>query len=214
MQVKYAFASVAGLAWLSACASSPPLQKYVADDGTACVADRDALMHLDFWTFDQDPERGIRKVLDKQGCDLAAADLMADYHARLIEKGERVAYKFPDQEVVFSETGEVGMLYWHEGQVRAFAGQTDRAVELFRKSIAADLYDNAAKKHYALATIAFLQHDKDALLAERGALAGIAPENDLNLGVVDGLVACFGKSYDVAYGSPECDRRPGRAPAP
>jgi len=211
--VKYAVTSAASLVWLASCASTPPPQEYLADDGTACIADRDALMHLDFWTFDQDPERGVRKVLDKPGCDLAAADLMADYHAALIGKGERVAYKFPDQEVTFSETGEVGMLYWHEGQVRAFAGQTDRAIDLFRKSVSADIDNSAAKQHYALATIAFLEHEKDGLLVERKALAEIAPPDDLNLGVVDGLVACFGKSYKVAYGAPECDRRPGRTPA-
>ena len=205
---------LSGLAVLAGCASAPATGPVpLADDGTPCIADRDAYMDLDYWTFDQDAERGVRAVLDKPGCELAGADLIADFHAALREKGEPVTYRLADKDVTFSDNGEVGILYWHEAQVRAFAGQTDRAIALFHKSIEADKSQPASKRHYALATIAFLEDNRQALLDERKALAAIVPDDDLNLGVVDGLIACFGRSYTAAYGAPECDRRPANRPA-
>ncbi|HPF21909.1 MAG TPA: hypothetical protein PK417_00430 [Hyphomonas sp.] len=183
----------------------------LAEDGTPCVTGREQLMAMDYWTFDQDPA-GYQAVYARAGCRLAAADLIRDYHAALREKGEPVTRTFPQGTITFGENGEVSSLYWHEGQIRAFAGQTDQAASLFRKSIDSDQYRNAAKLHYAQATIAFLENDLDALSSERAVLAAIAPENDLNLSVVDGLIACFGRSYKDAYGSVECDQRPGRQP--
>lgn len=47
---------------------------------------------------------------------------------------------------------------------------------------------------------------------ERAALAAVVPEDNINLGVVDGLIACFDRPYKDAYGAVECDRRPGRQP--
>lgn len=200
----WAFAS------LASCATAPSLPpEPLADDGTPCIADRDAFMAMDYWTFDQDPD-GSRTVFAKPGCELAGADLVRDYHAALREKGEPVTHAFPQGTITFSETGEVAMLYWHEGQVRAFEGQTELAIRLFEKTIAAGWRNNAGNHHYALATIAFLKHDYDSLMAERAGLAGSVKPGDLNLGVVDGLIACFDRSYKDAYGTVECDRRPGR----
>lgn len=207
---------LAGLLCLAACATGQgtavPDEGPLAGDGTPCIPDRAALMAMDYWTFDQDPS-GSRSVYTRPGCELAAADLVRDYHAALRAKGEPVTHTFPQGTISFGETGEVSMLYWHEGQMRAFAGQTQQAVDLFRASVDADQYKSAAKRHYAMATVAFLEGDRDALQGERAALAAIAPGDDLNLGVVDGLVACFGRSYKDAYGAAECDRRPGRQPA-
>ena len=200
---------VAAVLGLAGCASAPPeAGAELADDGTPCISDADAYMDLDYWTFDQDPEIGVRSILDKPGCESAGADLISEYHSALIEKGEPVSYRFGDQDVTFSENGEVGILYWHEGQVRAFAGQTGRAIDLFHKSMEVDDNKTGSGRHYALATIAFLEDDRDALLAERAALAKLVPADNLNLGVVDGLIACFGRPYKEAYGAPECDRRP------
>jgi hypothetical protein len=204
---------LAGMFCAAGCVSSPHVLPEpiipLAEDGTPCIANRDALMAMDYWTFDQDPV-GYQEVYAKAGCDLAAADLIHDYHAALRAMGEPVTHTFPQGTVTFGEKGEVSTLYWHEGQIRAFAGETELAASLFRLSVDTDAYRNPPKRHYAFATIAFLEHDRDALQAERDALAAIAPENDLNLGVVDGLIACFGKPYKEAYGAPECDRRPGR----
>ena len=46
--------------------------------GPDCIEDVDDYLALDFWTFDQDPERGWRSIVMTQGCELAAADLIAD----------------------------------------------------------------------------------------------------------------------------------------
>jgi len=197
---------------LTACATAPSLPlEPLADDGTPCIADRDALMAMDYWTFDQDPA-GSQAVYGKPGCELIGADLIRDYHAALREKGEPVTHTFPQGTITFSETGEIKGLYWHEGQIRAFEGQTENAKSLFRKFIDADRNSIASNRHYALATIAFLESDKDALLMERAALAAVVPEDNINLGVVDGLIACFDRPYKDAYGAVECDRRPGRQP--
>lgn len=206
---------MAGLLWVAGCVSprlAPAPEVSLAEDDTPCITDRAALMAMDYWTFDQDPA-GSQSVYTRPGCELAAADLVRDYHAALRAKGEPVTHTFEQGTVNFGEKGEVSMLYWHEGQMRAFAGQVQQAVDLFRKSIDTDQYQNAAKRHYGLATIAFLETDRETLQNERAALAVMVPENDLNLGVVDGLIACFGRSYKEAYGAPECDRRPGRQPA-
>jgi len=41
-------------------------------------------------------------------------------------------------------------------------------------------------------------------------LAACLPADNLNLGVVDGLIACFNRSYKEAYGNKACNRRPER----
>jgi hypothetical protein len=74
---------------------------------------------------------------------------------------------------------------------------------------------------YVDASIAFLKRERPALLAARESLArlpkppGFAPRDPngrplpidwpMNLNVVDGFVACFGKSYREAY-SPPCTK--------
>jgi hypothetical protein len=100
------------------------------------------------------------------------------------------------------------LLYWHEGQLRAMLGATDDAIELFKKSYdSKDTPFALAWNLYAVATIAFLQQDKSALLTAREALAGLprpagvpAGSWPMNLNVVDMLVACFGREYKEAYG--------------
>ena len=212
--MKLAYILPAGLLCLAAC-QSPGAEREqavpLAEDGTPCLADRAALMAMDYWTFDQAPE-GSRAVLARPGCELAGADLIRDYHAALREKGEPVTHTFEQGTVTFSETGEVVLLYWHEGQVRAMKGQKAEALDLFRKSVKPEDENVMGWNEYARASIAFLEGDREALEAERAGLAAKVPADNLNLGVVDGLIACFGRSYREAYGAPECDRRPGRQP--
>ena len=169
-------------------------------------------MAMSYWEFDQSPE-GVRSVLDKPGCREASADLIRDYHASLRAKAAPVTHVFPEGEMTFSENGEVTLLYWHEGQVRAMDGDTEHAVELFRRSIEPAAKSYAGWNEYVRASIAFLEGNLDALNAEREALSGkVSPGyGDLNLGVVDGLIACFGRSYAEAYGSADCNRRPNAA---
>ena len=199
---------------LLSCAAGPvptPLESVKND--RHCVEDRAAFMAMSYWEFDQSPE-GVRSVLDKPGCRQAGADLIRDYHAALRAKGEPVTHVFPEGEITFSENGEVTMLYWHEGQVRAMDGDSRYATELFRRSLEPDAKSYAGWNEYVRASIAFLEGDLDALKAEREALSGkVGPGyGDLNLGVVDGLIACFGRSYADAYGARDCNRRPGVPP--
>ncbi len=74
----------------------------------ACSYDRTAMLALDQDAFDQDLQGGWRTIADRPGCTLAAADLLRDY---------RQAHAI---------TG--GIVVWHEGQMRAEAGQTAQAI--------------------------------------------------------------------------------------
>lgn len=195
--------------------SEPPAAEVLSSAaGTAenCVEDHAAFMAMDYWTFDQSPE-GVRSVLWKPGCAVFAADLMRDYHAMLRARGQPVRHTFPEGEVTFSETGEMPILYWHEGQARAFEGETAEALVLFRLSIEPPERSFAGWNQYVRATIAFIENDLDVLKQEREALFRLTRPGygDINLGVVDGLIACFGRSYSDAYSAAECNRRPARA---
>ena len=119
-----------------------------------------------------------------------------------------------DEEWPISETGEMSILYWHEGQLRAFAGDEEGAAYLFEQSLNTPETSHYGWDEYVRGSIAFLRSDLGALEAAREAMAGKTSPGygDLNLGVLDGLIACFGRSYKEAYGAPECNRRPGVAP--
>ncbi|MEM9572084.1 MAG: hypothetical protein AAF996_11500 [Pseudomonadota bacterium] len=174
-----------------------------------CVENVEALLALDYWTFDQDPEQGVRSVYTKPECQLASAEIYQTYHQRLRDKGEPVIVDLEQGTYTISETGELTSLYWHEGQIRAGIGQIDHAIDLFEKSFKPKDRDRHGWNEYARATIAFLRQNKEELLRERAALAEKVDKNDINLGAVDGLIACFGRSYKEAYGSEDCNRRPG-----
>ncbi len=195
---------------LAACVTRPPAATATAGK---CGYDEAAMLALDESAFDQDLSNGgggWRKIANIPGCEIAAADLIAAY------KKEHALDK--------------PILDWHEGQMRASAGQTERAIELLssaRKNEAGQEAWNA----YVDATVAFLRKDKPGLLAARDRLMqmpapeALGPVKDgyvevsmdngqkmkmrwpMNIEVVDGLLACFDKSYSEAYGS---DCRPKR----
>lgn len=164
-----------------------------ADDTGPCVYDRTAMLALDQQAFDQDMDGGWRALAARPGCTLAAADLIRDYRR--------------------AHGSDAGILYWHEGQLRANAGQTGQAIELFERSRKAD--DPFGWNPYVDASIAFLRGDRPALLAARDALARLPRPADFaprdqngepieirwppNLQVVDRLIACFGQGYRIAY---------------
>lgn len=164
------------------------------------------MLALDENAFDQDLSNGgggWRKIANTPGCEVAAADLIAEYR-------RKHALNTP-------------IMVWHEGQMRASGGQTVQAIELLsaaRKSEPGQEAWNA----YVDATVAFLRRDKPALLAARDRLKRVpvpevlGPLKDghvevpmqngqtmkmrwpMNIDVVEGLVACFGKPYSEAYG--------------
>lgn len=139
------------------------------------------------------------------GCKTAAADLIAAYrgaHAQSLRRDDRV------------------MLSFHEAQLRASENDYASASALLR-SIDGAAASPATALYYD-ATLAFLQSDLESLREIRARLAalpvppgferaradyiarygGEGPEWPLNIGVVDGLVRCFGQPYTVAYSCP------------
>jgi hypothetical protein len=151
-----------------------------------CAYDRDRLLALDQNAFDQDQKGGWR-TLDEKGCHTAAADLIRDY---------RLAHNPASQ-----------ILLWHEGQIRGFAGQTKDAIALFDKARAKEP-DHLGWNLYVDGTIAFLKHDRAALIAARNKLAVLPRPAEWpaqmgwpqNLDVLDRLLACFDGTYHQAYG--------------
>lgn len=148
---------------------------------TPCIEDREALLSLSQQDFDQDMTGGWRGVSYREGCEEAAADLIAEYRTR---------HGLENQFI----------LWWHEGQVRAALGQTDEALALFKRSYQTDNPDtflDEAWNYYADATIAFLERDFDALLAAREKLSQLPiPQN---IEVVDSLIRCYDRPYSEAY---------------
>lgn len=174
-----------------------------AETPAACIEDRQALLALEYGAFDQDPKLGWRSVADRPECRLEAADLLREYHERLRARGEPVIWETQQGAVTLSETGEVGILYWHEGQLRAFAGQTAEAVTLFRKSLRPAGKNYGAWNQYALGSIAFLEGDLQELERNANVLQEYDPAS-LNLKVLQRMIHCFGTTYAHAYGSESC----------
>lgn len=172
-----------------------------APDAQPCVIDQHAAMALDEQAFDQGPD-GWRKLANPD-CFAAAADLIRDWRA--------------------AHPGHGAMLHWHEGQMRAAAGQYGAAAPLFEAARAGSNEWNidTGWNAYVDASIAFVRRDLPALKAARTRLATLPPpplqpqaapaakaeplpENwPPNLDVIDGLIACFDKPYADAM-SPSC----------
>jgi len=166
-----------------------------------CAVDDRAMLALGLDAFDQDMDGGWRALARQPGCEARAADLIRDYRA-------------------FAQR-RIGLLYWHEAQLRANLGETSAAVALMER---ARKPDDSAWNFYVDASIAFLRGDRAALARAREGLAALpAPEDfreqvlpngyrvrwPMNLDAVDALVRCFGRPYRDAYGSNECRRPPG-----
>jgi hypothetical protein len=168
----------------------------------ACGYDRNGLLAMDFDTFDKDIAEGWKPLADRPGCELAAAELLAAYRV------ENRAHLGKDS---------VRYLRWHEGQLRAIAGDTPDAITLLKSAKAGEHLKLTLA--YTDATIAFLKKDRHGLQAARNRLASLPKPKDFeseavaakaklgvdvvwppNLDIVDALVACFGKPYAQAYG--------------
>lgn len=167
-----------------------------------CAIDTAAALALPPARFDQDPKAGWRPLGARPECASAAADLIASY------RKARWATLTPS---------ELHLNYWHEGQLRATVGQSERAVPLLMAGV--DPETDIGFEDYALGTIAFLNRDLAGLKAARARLAALPAPPDfeqtkarakartgadlawpLNLNVLDELIACFDRPYAVAYG--------------
>lgn len=169
-----------------------------------CTYDRQSLLALSPMAFDQDLQGGWRPLAQRSECVEIAADLLAQY--RQVQWDNLTP-------------GDLHSNFWHEGQLRAELGQKDRAIRLLlagvNPNISTDGFEN-----YALGTVAFLNNDSEGLQSARTRLrATPQPENwaetsarfrkqfgfemkwPMNLNVLDGLTACFGRPYKEAYGA-------------
>lgn len=193
-----------------------PANSSESDNTKRCDYDQNAMLRLDPNTFDQDSNVGFRKLGDRPECRNAAADVIALY---IETHQEQLARQW-----------QVPSFKWHEATMRAFAGDNVRAIDLMRESIKPEIgpdefvgWSEYARpwNEYVKATIAFLKNDRRGLERARNRLAkspmpaefakidtsqtgGILPSWPQNLDVVDGLIACFGKPYEEAYGSAKC----------
>ena len=166
-----------------------------------CSYDLEAMLELDLNAFDQDIPNGGWRRLSNLDCHEEAAELIRAW------RHEKRNHRH--------------ILYWHEGQMRAFAGQTDEAIALFdltRKS--QDFDADFGWNHYVDGTIAFLRRDKDGLDRAIERLSRVPePENTTitlsngivieqtwppNMNVLRAFENCWIKSYSAAYGSEEC----------
>lgn len=149
------------------------------------------VLDLGFDAFDQDAVAGWRTLSMKPGCEEAAANLVRAYR--------------------MNSESYLPLLYWHEAQLRAELGHNAAAVTLMKKSRGPADRDRFGWNAYVDATIAFLQNDRRSLTEARNRLAVLPKPNIAdpkrswppNLGVVEGLIHCFGETYKIAYG-PAC----------
>lgn len=159
-----------------------------------------AMLALPLHEFDQ-TDAGWRS-LDAEGCEALAAETIARYR---IQNREALAGQ------------DTGTLVWHEGQLRAAAGQTDAAIVLMLEGRDAE---SDATQPYVDASIAFLRHDRPALEAAYARLMALPvpeafaravarfaasypdltpPTWPLNRDKVEGFLACFDRPYREAY---------------
>jgi hypothetical protein len=203
-----------GICLISACASKGDMKDIRTPQGQCLTQqEEERLLALDQLAFDQDLSgggAGWRAIAAKTGCEITAANLIRDYRER--------------------HSAKDSVIYWHEGQLRAFGNDYPSAVVLIEKSKKPIEQDGAGWNLYVDATIAFLKRDKPALLLARSTLSTVKAPPGLqlkdgvlaipnnsgkpikmrwppNIDVVDGLIKCFKKSYRDAY-STSCSPAP------
>ena len=197
--------------FLAACANQSAMKGTGASQAPCLTGtERERLLALDQHAFDQDLSGGgggWRAIAAKNGCEIAAANLIRDYR-------ERHSLK------------EL-MLYFHEGQMRARGNDYAAAIALFEISRMPNEQDLAGWNYYVDASIAFLRKDKEALIKARDGLAAVKapPEMPLkdgvfeipnnsgrpfkmrwppNIDTVNGLINCFEQSYREASDDARC----------
>ncbi len=140
-------------------------------------------MSLSYKEFDQTMGKGFRAMVNSQ-CDKEVADLIEKY--------------------IEVNGAKQSSLRWHIAQSRAHANDYTAAIK-WSKSVlkeSEDFKENALRwNDYVLATIAFLEKDKEALIFHRNKVALGKEEhfgNSLNLKYLDSLIKYFDKNYKFA----------------
>ena len=143
-------------------------------------------LSLSYEEFDQTMGSGFR-ALAQAGCEREAADLIEAY-------------------IEATGAGQ-SSLRWHIAQLRASHGNRVEAVKYARESLRED---EDLSRHplrwndYVLATIAFLEKDREALVMHRDRVAeGVDAHrgNAMNLRLLDALIENFDASYSEALRS-------------
>ena len=140
-------------------------------------------LNLSYKEFDQTEGKGMR-ALAYAGCAKEAADLIVAY----IKKND----------------AKQSSLFWHVAQQRASDGENAEAIRYARQSLAKE--EDLSKRplrwnDYVLATIAFLEKDKEKFLQHRENVAqgkDLHFGNAMNLKLLDGLLKNFDKNYKQA----------------
>lgn len=186
-------------------AAAQPAKPVPAPD---CSYDLEAMLALDRNAFDQDLQGGWRVLAAKDGCEIATAELIRAWR--------------------HEKRDHTHILYWHEGQLRAEAGQTSEAVALFRLTYQpADEDAGFGWNHYVSGTIAFLQRDRKGLAAAMTLLKAVPePDNNSftrpdgtvvqltwppNLKVLEAFERCWDNSYAEAYSENRCLSLPSKS---
>ena len=184
---------------LAAAQPTPPPEE------TDCSYDLEAMLALDQQAFDQELDGGWR-ILDNAGCEAEAAELIREWRHK--------------------KRSHASILYWHEGQMRANAGQSKQAIALFSLTYKAPAFDaDFGWNHYVDGTIAFLSRDKDRLVQAIENLKAVPKPADYqntvtladgtvvefswppNLKVLEAFERCWDKTYKEAYGRDQCSER-------
>ncbi len=140
-------------------------------------------MSLDYQAFDQTPGQGFR-ALAEISCQKQAADLIESY--------------------IRTTGAEQSSLRWHIAQLRASHGDYESAIDyanqvLLKKE---DFSVRALRwNDYVLATVGFLERDKEKLLYHRDRVATASDEhqgNVMNLKLLDSLIKYFDYNYNYA----------------
>ena len=152
-------------------------------------------MQLSFAEFDQDPKKGWRPFYEKR-CFGTAQELLSKYIER---NPELVQKNF--------------MLNFHAGQMYAFTGNYETAEAFFRESYSGRISNWSNWDAFVNANIAFINSDISGLerakseIEQQETITKDAYPNfpshfygkKINLDVVEGFMACIGKSYSTAY---------------
>ncbi|MEL6529931.1 MAG: hypothetical protein AAFQ27_08205 [Pseudomonadota bacterium] len=163
-------------------------------DAPDCSYDLDAMLVLDRQAFDQVLPDGGWRSLYNDGCFAEAAELIREWRH---EKRDHAS-----------------ILYTHEGQMRAYAGQNEQAVALLQLTYKPADRDAAGWNFYMDGTIAFLKRDREALgkaierlkvVPKPASLRAVGTDGKpikvkwpLNLDVLEAFDRCWDRSFAEA----------------
>lgn len=185
-------------------AAAQPMQTAEPAPAPDCSYDLEAMLALDRKAFDQTlPDGGWRRLYER-GCYAEAAELIREWRH---EKRDHAS-----------------ILYTHEGQMRANAGQTGQAIDLLKLVYKAADQDAAGWNFFMDGTIAFLERDRVALKTAIERLKAIPKPTSLkavredgtpikikwplNLDVLEAFERCWDRSYAEASAAEGDCRRP------